>query len=170
MTSRPATVRTGLALLALAGSLLAAARVRPPMPKITGPVMFDTPEADAILSALQVFCRWAEDTHDVDLHTQFKDKLGALGSSLPRTIEANRRRTRATDRSQGELYEVLDVDAEGGRLRVGGRDGNAQDVTVDVDLAAWLHSGDRLRAHAHPDGRIAVYCCYPPESSALEAR
>ena len=34
---------------------LAAERVRPPMPKITAPVMFETPEADRILEAMQVF-------------------------------------------------------------------------------------------------------------------
>ena len=33
----------------------AAARSRPPLPKITAPVMFGTPEADRILEALQVF-------------------------------------------------------------------------------------------------------------------
>ena len=30
-------------------------RKRPPMPKITQPVLFGTPEADRILSAMQVF-------------------------------------------------------------------------------------------------------------------
>ena len=49
---------TGRLCLAFGGGLLALALVgaaRPPMPKITKPVMFDTPEADAILAALQVF-------------------------------------------------------------------------------------------------------------------
>ena len=32
-----------------------AERARPPLPKITAPVTFDTPEADPILEALQVF-------------------------------------------------------------------------------------------------------------------
>src|SRR5262249_30877654 len=39
----------------LAGALVSLAAARPPMPTITKPVMFDTPEADAILAALQVF-------------------------------------------------------------------------------------------------------------------
>ena len=38
--------------IACASLVFAAARQRPPMPKITKPVMFDIPEADAILSAL----------------------------------------------------------------------------------------------------------------------
>ena len=50
------TVMTGTVVaLACASLVFAAARQRPPLPKITKPVMFDTPEADAILSALQVF-------------------------------------------------------------------------------------------------------------------
>jgi len=49
-------IAVGVAVLAGGASLVAAAtRTRPPMPKITAPVMFDTPEADAILAALQVF-------------------------------------------------------------------------------------------------------------------
>ena len=35
--------------------VFAAPRVRPPMPKITAPVTFGTPEADRILEAMQVF-------------------------------------------------------------------------------------------------------------------
>ena len=47
-----------LALLAAAGATalaFAAPRLRPPMPEITAPVMFGTPEADRILEAMQVF-------------------------------------------------------------------------------------------------------------------
>src|SRR5690348_15798099 len=39
-------------------------RVLPPMPEITKPVMFNTPEADAILAAMQIFPKdnaWNED-------------------------------------------------------------------------------------------------------------
>jgi hypothetical protein len=45
-----------LGLLAAAAALAAAApRVRPPVPRITAPVQFGTPEADRILEAMQVF-------------------------------------------------------------------------------------------------------------------
>jgi hypothetical protein len=52
--------RRGLAALSLvaagtAALALAAPREKPPMPKITAPVMFGTPEADRILEAMQVF-------------------------------------------------------------------------------------------------------------------
>ncbi len=46
-----ATILTALLVLTFA----TAGKTRPPMPKITHPVLFGTPEADAILSALQVF-------------------------------------------------------------------------------------------------------------------
>jgi len=44
-----------LALLVAAAVGLAAERPRPPLPRITAPVMFGTPEADRILEALPVF-------------------------------------------------------------------------------------------------------------------
>jgi hypothetical protein len=54
---RPGRRLAALTLLATAAAAFAfaAARVRPPMPKITAPVMFGTPEADRILEAMQVF-------------------------------------------------------------------------------------------------------------------
>ena len=82
MTSRSATVCTGLALVALAGSL-AAARVRPPLPKITRPVMFDTPEADAILAALQVFPpdnAWNQDVSSLPLHPDSSRIIASIGA------------------------------------------------------------------------------------------
>jgi hypothetical protein len=50
------TRRAGLILMAAFAACVArAARKRPAMPKITRPVLFGTPEADRILTALQVF-------------------------------------------------------------------------------------------------------------------
>jgi hypothetical protein len=52
----PGRIAAALALLVTAAALAIAAETkRPPMPKITAPVMFGTPEADRILEALQVF-------------------------------------------------------------------------------------------------------------------
>jgi len=53
---------------------------RPPMPKFKQPVMFNTPEADPILAALQVFPRnsaWNEDISKAKVHPD-SDKLVAL--------------------------------------------------------------------------------------------
>ena len=70
----PSRSSAALALLLAAGAAafaLAVERVRPPMPKITAPVMFDTPEADAILAALQVFPPdnwWNRDVSGLPVH------------------------------------------------------------------------------------------------------
>jgi hypothetical protein len=52
---RVVLILTGTFVAALALASQIDARKRPPMPKITQPVLFGTPEADRILSALQVF-------------------------------------------------------------------------------------------------------------------
>lgn len=129
------------------------------------------PSADAArahVGALSRFCRWVEETHGLPLHSQFKPTLNGLQNSLPRLVEANRRRTRASDPATGELYECLAVDGTRARLR--DRAGNERSVDLDPDLASWLRAGDHLRARAHDDGRAAVYCCYPPEARGLVAR
>jgi hypothetical protein len=75
--------RTAL-LLACALVLLAAAR--PPMPKITKAVMFDTPEADAILAALQVFPPdnpWNQDISSLPVHKDSAAMIAAIGADEP---------------------------------------------------------------------------------------
>src|SRR4051812_36918215 len=71
------------AALALAAAVLAADRVRPPMPKITKPVMFDTPEADAILSAMQVFPpdnAWNQDISALPVHPDSARMIAGIGA------------------------------------------------------------------------------------------
>jgi hypothetical protein len=75
-----------LALLAGAGVLAvagtgAAARMRPPLPKITLPVTFGTPEADRILEAMQVFPPDNPWNLDVSAMPVAKDS-GALVASI----------------------------------------------------------------------------------------
>jgi len=58
----------------------AAPRPRPKMPEITRPVMFDTPEADRIMAALQIFPPdnpWNEDISERPLHPNSKGIIGA---------------------------------------------------------------------------------------------
>ena len=72
--------------LALAASGLALAASRPPMPKITKPVMFDTPEADAILAALQVFPAdnpWNQDISSMPVHPDSARMVASIGSDKP---------------------------------------------------------------------------------------
>jgi hypothetical protein len=55
---------------------------RPPMPAVTQPVMFNTPKADKILAALQVFPPdnpWNEDISKRPVHLRHN----LLGAALP---------------------------------------------------------------------------------------
>jgi hypothetical protein len=59
---------------------------RPPMPKITKPVMFDTPEADRILVALQVFPPdnpWNQDVSQMPVHGDSAKMLASIGPDKP---------------------------------------------------------------------------------------
>ena len=84
--TRSKTVR----LSALVGSVLAAAaigataRERPAMPKITHPVVFDTPEADAILSVMQVFPpdnAWNQDISKMPVHKDSARMIASIGAA-----------------------------------------------------------------------------------------
>jgi hypothetical protein len=55
---------------------------RPSLPKITRPVMFDTPEADRILTRLQVFPRdnpWNQDISTLPVHTNSAAIIASIG-------------------------------------------------------------------------------------------
>src|SRR5262249_60703133 len=70
----------------LAGALVSLAAARPPMPTITKPVMFDTPEADAILAALQVFPPdnpWNQDISSLPVHKDSAAIVASIGTAEP---------------------------------------------------------------------------------------
>lgn len=124
--------------------------------------------ARELLTALGRFCAWVEEKHEIPLHSEFKDTLRSLQSSLPRIIEANRRRTRVTDPAQGELLEyIAPPTEEGSPALVRDREGREHAVAIDPLLTTWLRPGDRMRGRVQSEGPLAVYCCYPPESRAL---
>jgi hypothetical protein len=61
-------------------------RQRPPMPSIVKPVMFDTPEADAILAALQVFPPdnpWNQDISSLPVHADSAAMVARIGGDKP---------------------------------------------------------------------------------------
>jgi hypothetical protein len=73
----------GLLTAGAAVLLAAAPRPRPPMPKISQPVMFDTPEADAILAALQVFPpdnAWNQDISALPVAADSKVLIDSIGA------------------------------------------------------------------------------------------
>jgi hypothetical protein len=73
----------GLVLMAgVAALAVAAEQVRPPMPKITKPLLFDTPEADQVLAALQVFPPdnwWNRDVSALPLHPDSEKMIASIG-------------------------------------------------------------------------------------------
>jgi hypothetical protein len=59
---------------------------KPKMPPVTRPVMFDTPEADRILAALQVFPAdnpWNQDVSNWPLHPNSKKIIASIGVNKP---------------------------------------------------------------------------------------
>jgi hypothetical protein len=85
MTMPRRTARTILAVGTAATTVftLAAARPRPAMPRITKPVMFDTPEADRILAALQVFPpdnAWNQDISALPVHRDSAKMVASIGA------------------------------------------------------------------------------------------
>jgi len=75
-----------MAFLVAAGAAalaLAAPRVRPPMPEITAPVMFGTPEADRILEAMQVLPPdnpWNQDVSKLPVHADSDRIIASIGA------------------------------------------------------------------------------------------
>src|SRR4029453_10832703 len=83
---RTMRVRTATAVLLVAAAGLAAERARPPMPKITKPLMFDTREADAVLVALQVFPAdnwWNRDISALPVHEDSARMIAGIGADEP---------------------------------------------------------------------------------------
>jgi hypothetical protein len=69
--------------LALSAALAVPGADRPLMPAITRPVMFNTPEADRLLAALQVFPPdnpWNEDVSKLPVHPGSKKIIAAIGA------------------------------------------------------------------------------------------
>jgi hypothetical protein len=64
---------------------------RPPMPKFKQPVLFNTPEADAILAALQVYPKnnpWNEDISKAKVHPDSDRMIALIGAG--KNLEVNR--------------------------------------------------------------------------------
>jgi hypothetical protein len=82
-------LRAGV-LIVLAGSAFVAAQTARPAPDITAPIMFDTSQADAILSTLQVFPRdnaWNQDVSAQPVHRDSARIIASIGAA--KTLEYN---------------------------------------------------------------------------------
>jgi len=84
--SVPTVVVLCATMLAAQDAKHSSGRTLPAMPKITTPVMFDTPEADQILSALQVFPAdnpWNADVSKWPVHANSKNIIASIGADKP---------------------------------------------------------------------------------------
>ena len=69
---------------AVVGSVVLAAQAPRPLPPIPGPVMFDTPQADAILAAMQVFPQdnaWNQDISSMPTHRDSARIIASIGAA-----------------------------------------------------------------------------------------
>jgi hypothetical protein len=83
MTPVSRTLANAVAAAAVAAVAWAAPRERPPLPPITRPVMFGTPEADRILEALQVFPpdnAWNQDVSGKPVHPDSGRIVASIGA------------------------------------------------------------------------------------------
>ncbi len=93
MERRTSTLVVLLASVSVAAAMAARPqppRSRPPMPAFTAPVMFDTPEADRILAALQVFPPdnpWNQDISALPVHPDSAKIVAGIGAD--RHLEYN---------------------------------------------------------------------------------
>ncbi|MCP3920256.1 MAG: hypothetical protein GY711_32420 [bacterium] len=122
-------------------------------------------ESLALLDALDAFCRWTTEAHEMPLEEDFGPTLARLRESLPRIVRANRELARPGEGDAGELFELRAGAGEPTVLV--DRAGDAHAVEGGADLAEFLVAGDRLRGRVGADGSVSVFRCYPPESAAL---
>ena len=94
MTSRGKQILMGIVVVSAFGAAGMGAERRPPMPKITQPVLFGTPEADRILSSLQVFPAdnaWNQDISRMPIHSNSARIIASIGTekSLGYNLDMN---------------------------------------------------------------------------------
>ena len=122
-------------------------------------------DANAVLSALKEFCRWAEDRHQVELWSAFAEAHRRLCESLPRIARANGLLPE-NGAPHGSVWKLRactggDVDLEDTLS------GERRAAHIEPELARWLRAGDLVRGTLNGDGRLAPYRCYPGDAAAL---
>jgi hypothetical protein len=76
----------GVGLIALADGRHSSGRPLPKMPEINRPILFNSPQADRILTALQVFPAdnpWNTDVSKWPLHPNSKNIIASIGADKP---------------------------------------------------------------------------------------
>jgi hypothetical protein len=142
------------------------------MPPIAGPVMFDTPEADAILAALEVFPPdnpWNQVVSDWPLHPNSKNIIASIGPGKPLRcnldmafilVPPQQKRVPVTlgasaDESDKGPYPVPDQMPIEGWPASYRRDSQAREKTLnDVQRDRFQRSGDRHAIVVDPVNRM----------------
>jgi hypothetical protein len=119
------------------------------------------------LDAVERFCLWARDNHDVGVWNDFAGTLASLRESLPRLVTANRNLAaddggRARGPERVHVYEVRSA----GATTVLTRGSEDSEVALDPDVYEHLQGGDLVRA-TRRDGALRLLGCYPPESRPI---
>lgn len=125
----------------------------------------DEHDALALIDALEGFCAWCTENHELDLKAEYDAELADLRLSLPRLLSARRWFRASSGPEAGTLWFVRDVnDSTLVLADAGGQEHRAQ---VEPALSAHLREGDWLRAEFDAHEALAVYCAYPPQSARL---
>jgi hypothetical protein len=130
----------------VAAAVLAAAAARPPMPAITKPVMFDTPEADAILAALQVFPPdnwWNRDVSDLPVLPDSARMIASIGPDKPLEYNLDMGFVIVPPDQKKVPVKLLDYASES--------DPGPYPIPDDAPLENWpLHRNENLKALPKP--------------------
>lgn len=122
----------------------------------------DPKDAEVLLEGLGRFCHWAEENHDVPLHTVFAPVLTALQESLPRVTLANRACAVGAGPGGPEWLELVE------------RQGKEEAILIDLTgrpmqfemsplILEHLHPGDLIRGRRAAGRGLLVEACYPAE-------
>jgi hypothetical protein len=127
--------------------------------------LVEAEDALVALDAVERFCRWAQENHEVRVFDAVKDTLGSQRESLPRLVVANRQLASAEVATRVLVFEVTSP----GPTTALRRESEQVDVELDAEVHQHLRSGDLVRA-TRDQGALRVLGCYPPESRAVLGR
>ena len=125
----------------------------------------ETPaEARSILDALDGFCSWVDERHELPLRKAYDEHTAGIRASLPRVTAANRARTERAEATAGDWFAVQEV--RGARVDVTDGRGRVVTCAVPMPITAHLEPGDLIRGRTAGES-LEVFCVYPPEAREL---
>jgi hypothetical protein len=142
-----------LATAGVSAAAVAFAAGRPPMPPITRPVMWDTPEADRILAALQVFPEdnpWNQDISTLPLHPDSAAMIAGIGADKPLEYNLDMNFVIVPKDFPRVPVKILDYPAES--------DPGPFPIPDDAPIENWpLHKNENTAALPQPGQTLARF-------------